>query len=187
MLNKFAKAAPITVGGQWFLLGAALSSGIRWTLWCAAALSLCWFLWAACRLVQLIRIGAYRRDAPEWVREDLGFMAGAVSATPLVIAVLAIVTTGRAPDERAITAAPKAVLESALDSYREDVGRYPTAQQGLQALLIDPGVPGWAGPYATQEMDRFFSWFEYSTGPDGKPVLVPRPRRFLKPAQPPTH
>lgn len=39
-------------------------------------------------------------------------------------------------------------LESALDLYRLDVGGYPTSQQGLQALVADPGsVPGWHGPY----------------------------------------
>jgi hypothetical protein len=178
ILNKFAKAALITVCGQWFLLMAALSSGIRWA-GCAAALSLCWFLWAAFRLVQLIRIGAYRRDAPEWVREDLGFMAGVVSATPLAIAVLAAVAIVRRPSEREVAAAPKAMLEYA--------GRYPTAQQGFQALLTDPGVTGWSGPYAGQGVVQFFSWFKYSTGPDGKPILVPRPRRDLKTAQSPTH
>ncbi len=39
-------------------------------------------------------------------------------------------------------------LESALDLYRLDVGGYPTSQQGLQALVADPGsIPGWHGPY----------------------------------------
>ncbi len=39
------------------------------------------------------------------------------------------------------------MLMSALDSYRLDVGRYPSTQEGLEALVQNPGVEGWNGPY----------------------------------------
>ena len=36
----------------------------------------------------------------------------------------------------------------ALDQYRLDVGRYPSTEQGLQALMAAPaGEARWAGPY----------------------------------------
>ncbi len=39
-------------------------------------------------------------------------------------------------------------LKSSLDLYRLDTGSYPTTQQGLGALIRNPGnVPGWKGPY----------------------------------------
>lgn len=39
-------------------------------------------------------------------------------------------------------------LEQALDQFRLDVGRYPSNEEGLQALTTAPAsVPGWAGPY----------------------------------------
>ena len=39
-------------------------------------------------------------------------------------------------------------LEDALDQYRLDVGRYPTADQGLAALNAAPaGESRWKGPY----------------------------------------
>ena len=39
-------------------------------------------------------------------------------------------------------------LEKALDQYRLDVGRYPSTEQGLNALVTQPsGVSKWAGPY----------------------------------------
>jgi general secretion pathway protein G len=45
----------------------------------------------------------------------------------------------------------KAQIESfgqALDQYRLDVGRYPTTEQGLAALLVAPsGEAKWRGPY----------------------------------------
>jgi general secretion pathway protein G len=41
-----------------------------------------------------------------------------------------------------------ASLETALDSFRLDVGRYPNSQEGLQALVERPsGVDRWDGPY----------------------------------------
>jgi len=39
------------------------------------------------------------------------------------------------------------MLGQGLDSFRLDVGRYPTTSEGLKALETDPGAPGWAGPY----------------------------------------
>lgn len=39
-------------------------------------------------------------------------------------------------------------LARALDAYRLDVGRYPTTEQGLQALMTAPADEAkWAGPY----------------------------------------
>jgi len=39
------------------------------------------------------------------------------------------------------------LLGQALDQFRLDTGRYPTTAEGLNALLTDPGVTGWDGPY----------------------------------------
>ena len=39
-------------------------------------------------------------------------------------------------------------LEKALDQYRLDTGRYPTTEQGLNALMLKPAnEPKWNGPY----------------------------------------
>ncbi len=44
-------------------------------------------------------------------------------------------------------------LETALDTYRLDVGAYPTTQQGLEALRVKPaGVEHWDGPYVKKDM-----------------------------------
>ncbi len=34
-----------------------------------------------------------------------------------------------------------------LDHFRLDVGRYPTTQEGLGALVTNPGAQNWEGPY----------------------------------------
>lgn len=45
------------------------------------------------------------------------------------------------------------LFETALDTYRLDVGQYPTTDQGLQALRTMPeGVENWDGPYLPKEI-----------------------------------
>lgn len=41
---------------------------------------------------------------------------------------------------------------TALDTFRLDVGRYPTTSEGLQALRTNPGIEGWNGPYLQKEI-----------------------------------
>jgi len=74
-------------------------------------------------------------------------------------------------------------LEKALDQYRLDVGRYPTTEQGLQALQTSPGEARWGGPYLKKAVppDPWGKPYQYrhpgehgefdlySFGPDGQP------------------
>lgn len=39
------------------------------------------------------------------------------------------------------------LLGAGLDQFRLDVGSYPTAAQGLDALVRNAGIPNWNGPY----------------------------------------
>ncbi|MDA8091396.1 MAG: type II secretion system major pseudopilin GspG [Nitrospiraceae bacterium] len=39
------------------------------------------------------------------------------------------------------------LFDQALDQYRLDTGDYPTTEQGLNALAVNPGVESWDGPY----------------------------------------
>ncbi len=46
-----------------------------------------------------------------------------------------------------------AELEGLLDLFRLDVGRYPTTEEGLQALRVRPGtLEGWDGPYPKKDI-----------------------------------
>jgi general secretion pathway protein G len=50
--------------------------------------------------------------------------------------------------ERQAALAQIDAFDKALDQYRLDVGRYPTTEQGLNALVAAPqGVDKWRGPY----------------------------------------
>ncbi len=39
------------------------------------------------------------------------------------------------------------LLSQALDQYRLDTGTYPSTQEGLNALMTNPGQEKWDGPY----------------------------------------
>ena len=51
--------------------------------------------------------------------------------------------------------AQMSLFETALDTYRLDVGKYPTSDQGLQALRTKPsGVEKWDGPYLPKAVPK---------------------------------
>lgn len=43
------------------------------------------------------------------------------------------------------------MLMTAMSSYRLDVGDFPSQNQGVEALINDPGVEGWDGPYLAKK------------------------------------
>jgi len=61
-------------------------------------------------------------------------------------------------------------LGKALDTYRLDVGTYPTTEQGLAALLVKPdGVDRWSGPYLSKSAVPADPWgrpYRYKTPGD---------------------
>lgn len=77
-------------------------------------------------------------------------------------------------------------FEKALDTYRLDVGRYPTTEEGMGALMAAPAAAGvkWNGPYLKKGIpqDPWSHPYQYrapgtgtkdyeilSTGKDGQP------------------
>jgi len=59
-------------------------------------------------------------------------------------------------EEKAKVRAARAQIEllgTALDTFRLDIGRYPTTQEGLEALRQRPfGLDRWDGPYLKKEV-----------------------------------
>ena len=68
------------------------------------------------------------------------------------------------------------LFETALDTYRLDVGKYPTTDQGLQALRVKPGdTERWDGPYLPKEVpkDPWGNPYEYrSPGEQGDVDII---------------
>jgi general secretion pathway protein G len=58
-------------------------------------------------------------------------------------------------------------IAQVLDLYKLETGRYPTSQEGLQALITQPGgVTNWAGPYwkkSTIPKDPWQNEYKYSS------------------------
>lgn len=59
-------------------------------------------------------------------------------------------------------------LSGILDLYRLEVGRYPSEDEGLEALLVEPAdAKGWNGPYVQKESTLEDPW--------GRPYLYRSP------------
>jgi general secretion pathway protein G len=58
------------------------------------------------------------------------------------------------------------LLGQALDQLKLDTGRYPTTQEGLNALMINPGMDNWEGPYLKKSLP---------SDPWGKPYIYQSP------------
>jgi general secretion pathway protein G len=111
-----------------------------------------------------------------------------------IISVLAAVVLprffGRSQDAK-ISAASQTIVGTfgiALDMFEQDTGKYPSSDEGLNALVSDPGIRGWRGPYiqsVTIPPDPWNAQYLYaypsdltasetmydiiSAGPDGSP------------------
>ncbi len=79
----------------------------------------------------------------------------------VVLVIIGLLATLVAPNfiGQSEKAKPKAArvqlenLRNALDMFQLDVGRYPTTEEGLEALRTRPSsAPRWAGPYLRDEI-----------------------------------
>lgn len=80
-----------------------------------------------------------------------------------VLGMFLISSTDRAKERRlsanSVSRTMKSVdaLAQALARYRYDTGAFPSAEDGLVALVRDPGVKGWRGPYVNQVRNDIWS------------------------------
>jgi general secretion pathway protein G len=102
----------------------------------------------------------------------IGILAGSI----------AIGLSGRSEQARITRASSdlKSNLALALDLFEQDTGRYPSGADGLEALVANPGVDNWRGPYLRGGLksDPWGNAYEYqennggyiirSAGPDGQ-------------------
>lgn len=64
------------------------------------------------------------------------------------------------------------VLRTALELLNRDCRRFPTAEESLRALVRDPGIPGWKGPYIEDlKPDPWQTHYYYALS-NGIPLLV---------------
>jgi general secretion pathway protein G len=71
--------------------------------------------------------------------------------------------------------AQMSLFETALDTYRLDVGKYPSTEQGLQALRTKPSdVEKWDGPYLPKAVpkDPWGNPYVYQRNDDGEVEII---------------
>jgi general secretion pathway protein G len=144
------------------------------------------------------------RDARE-MRAQSGFTLIELLVVLAILGMLAAIAVpqvlkylGRAKDD--VVKVQEQALGTSLDLFLLDIGRYPTDQEGLQALVQAPaGLGQWHGPYVTKQNSLIDPWGRpyvyrqpgqqgadydlYSLGPDGngQPPATASPTASARP------
>lgn len=89
-------------------------------------------------------------------KDEDGYTLTEMLIVILIIALIAAVLTPSLLSQLGRAKAKTAALQldttaASLIMFREDVGRLPTQSEGLKALITDPGLAGWTGPYAKSD------------------------------------
>lgn len=110
--------------------------------------------------------------------QQRGFTLMELLAVIVIIGVLAATIGSRFLGQTETAKAGAARTEmgqmvQSLDLFKLEIGRYPTAQEGLEALIKNPGnVQNWNGPYLRKDniKDPWNNDYKYTTpGPNNTP------------------
>jgi general secretion pathway protein G len=111
------------------------------------------------------------RESEKCLRDRRGFTLIELLVVMVILGLLAALVGPRlfGNVDKANVSATKTQVEmlgSALDAFRLDVGRYPTTAEGLNALITNPGIEGWSGPYLRKNVVPNDAWkrpFQYQS------------------------
>ncbi|TAG49428.1 MAG: type II secretion system protein GspG [Betaproteobacteria bacterium] len=111
-------------------------------------------------------------------RAQTGFTLLEIMAVIIIIGILGavILPNVMGTGEKAKVSAARtdmAQISAELDLFKLEIGRHPTSQEGLDALLKNPGgIANWNGPYTKKKemKDPWLTDYKYTTpGANGQP------------------
>lgn len=117
----------------------------------------------------------------QFLRRNRAFTLIEMLVVVLILAILAALIVPRVVNrtsdaKRAKAASDISTLSSLLQQYRIDNDSFPTTEDGLNALRVQPSdAQNWRGPYTTKEIpaDPWGNEYVYeSPGPDGEDYLI---------------
>ena len=121
-----------------------------------------------------------RSDRSQLLANERGFTLIEMVAVVIIIGLLAALVGPRlfgkvTQSKQAAAQAQIEMFGVALDSFRLDIGRYPTTDESLMVLQANPGLEQWDGPYLKKDipLDPWGAPYTYmSPGEHGEYDLV---------------
>jgi general secretion pathway protein G len=111
-------------------------------------------------MIRQDRIESHLPVASRFRRDQRGFTLIELLVVVIILGLLAALVGPRffgrvGQSKQAAARVQIELLGTALDQFRLDTSRYPTTQEGLQALQANPGnINGWEGPYLKKDVPR---------------------------------
>ncbi len=115
------------------------------------------------------------------LNSDEGYTLTEMLVVIVIISLIAAVLTPSLLGQLARARAKTAVLQiestaTSLSLFRDDIGRYPTTDEGLKALVANPGsAQGWLGPYLKSDKALNDPWghpLVYTAASDGSVTVT---------------
>ena len=108
------------------------------------------------------------KDLLETVVSDYAHTAEATEANQILDGLKLVETEELVVNRRLLT------IQTCLILFFSQIGRYPTEKEGLEALVVNPGLQGWE-PCLERDDALWLAEYEYVQQGDDEPRIVHKP------------